>query len=82
MVLRVGELVTVMNPRTGKPYKRYFGLLTKITDSGRNKQLAKVSTRNRNFPFCVCEIEWLTRPYIGRGNHNATYVAGFKRSKK
>ena len=82
MVLRVGDLVTVINHRTGKPYKRHYGLLAKIRDGRRNKQLAKVSTRNRNFPFCICEIEWLTKPYTGKQNHSATYVTGFKRSKQ
>ena len=75
MNLQVGNLVTLENYRTGKPYKKYYGLLCGITNKEEQETLAQVSIEDPHFIFCFCKIDWISEPGDFRGTEvNATYV--------
>lgn len=75
MKLQVGDLVTVENYRTGKPYKKYYGLLTDIVDRENNEKLASIETSNLNFIFSYCKVEWIfAPPHYGVSRINATFI--------
>lgn len=75
MKLQVGDLVTVDNYRTGKPYKKYYGLLTDIVDRENNEKLASIETGDRNFIFSYCKVEWIFAPSCyGAASINATFI--------
>ncbi len=75
MKIRVGDLVTTVNHNTGKPYKKFYGLLAGIRDHASGKTFASMDQQDPNFLFYECEIEWIVAPqwnYLTA--HNATYV--------
>lgn len=75
MNLQVGNLVTLENYRTGKPYRKYYGLLSSITNKEQQEALAQVSIEDPHFIFCFCKIDWISAPvHFLRTEVNATYV--------
>lgn len=74
MKIRVGDLVTTFNHNTGKPYKKFYGLLASIRDHASGKTLASMDQQDPNFLFYECEIEWIVAPSHYSKIHNATYV--------
>ena len=75
MILSIGNLVTIENPRDGKPYKSRFGLLADIRDLENEVLLADISSTDPNFIYCQCKIDWLVNDVQTEVAHyNATYV--------
>ena len=75
MKLKLGNLVTLENPKSGQPYKNYYGLLTNIRDIENKNSKSEISDTDPNFIFCQCTIDWLESPWGQRAETcNATYV--------
>ena len=79
MKLKLGNLVTIENPKNGRPYKNYYGLLTNIRDIENKNSKSEISDTDPNFIFCQCTIDWyvppLPPPYFNSTEiYNATYV--------
>jgi len=75
MNLQVGDLVTIENYCTGKPYKKYYGLLSGITNKEEQKALSQVSIEDSHIIFCFCNIDWISEPgHFRKTEINATYV--------
>jgi len=72
--IEVGDLVTIVNYNTGKPYKKFYGLLSSIKDPASGDTFAFMDQREPDFLFYDCKIDWIVSPQYPRGTHNATYV--------
>jgi hypothetical protein len=79
MKLQVGNMVTIENYRTGNPYKKYFGILTDITNEESGESLSEVADKDRQIIFCLCKIDWITPPlYCNETSQvNATFIREF-----
>jgi len=75
MKLKLGNLVTLENPRNGQPYKNCYGLLTNIRDLEDKSLKSEISDTDPSFIFCQCTIDWLESP-LGQRTEvcSATYV--------
>ncbi len=78
MKIEVGDFVTIVNYSTGKPYKKYYGLLSSIKDPANGDTFVSMDQREPGFLFYDCEIDWIVSPQSRRSTHNATYVYKFE----
>ena len=78
MKIEVGDLVTIVNYSTGKPYKKFYGLLSSIKDPANGDTFASMNQREPDFLFYDCEIDWIVSGRYAKSTHNATYVYGYQ----
>ena len=59
---KLGEVVTLINERTGEPYKKYYGIVQTIYNVKDRRFYKRIRTSNPNFIWCDSEVVWLKSP--------------------